>query len=432
MIIYLFLPLNNRNMPLLNDPSGWFKDFFIHIGLNYSLSAFLSTVAVILIVVFLSWLSNLIAKAIILNIVTSIVKKTKTNWDDIFLEQKVFTRLSHFAPALVIWFMSAWALKDHPGWLITVHQLTSVYMVIISMVVMNSFIESWHEIYKTLPISKDRHIKGYVQLIKILVIVAAILSVISVVFKKDISYLITGLGAMAAVLILVFKDTLLSLVASIQLSADKMLKVGDWISIPKREVDGIVTDITLTSVRVQNFDKTIISVPTYSLVNDSFQNWKGMEESGARQIKKSLYIDTKSIRFLDRELKDKLIKIPQIKEFIDSKEKNEITEYLDSPETPFFNSAKVTNLGLFRFYTETYLKNHPSADSRQTIIMRHMPNVGSGVHMQINLYAKETQFALYENFQSEVFEHLLAIIDEFGLKIFQQPSGEDLQFLAKK
>lgn len=420
-------------MPLVNDPSGWFRDLFIHAGLNYSLSAFLSTVSLVLIVVFLSWLSNLIAKAIILNIVTKIVKRTTTNWDDIFLEQKVFTRLSHFAPALVIWFMSAWALKEHPVWLTAIHRLTSVYMVVIAMVVINSFIEAWHEIYKTLAISKHRHIKGYVQLLKILVIVIAILAIISVVFKQNISTLIAGLGAMAAVLILVFKDTLLGLVASIQLSADKMLKVGDWISIPKRDVDGIVTDITLTSVRVQNFDKTIISIPTYSLVNDSFQNWKGMEEAGIRQVKKSLYIDIKSVRFLDTDLRKKFIKIPELKEYIESTEmKNGVTEYLDSPDTPFFSTSRITNLGLFRYYTEIYLKNHPAADTRQTIIMRHQPSLGNGIHMQLNLFAKDTQFIPYENFQSEIIEHLLAIMNEFGLKVFQQPTGEDLQMLVKK
>src|ERR1035437_4295069 len=304
-------------MPLMNDPAIWFKDLFVHAGLSYSLSSFLSTIALGLIVIFLSWLSNIIAKAIILNVVTRIVKKTSTTWDDVFLEQKVFTRLSHFAPALVIWFMAAWALKGYSSWLLFVHKLTYIYMVLIGMVVINSFINAWHEIYKTLPIAKHRHIKGYVQLLKIFIVFITILVIVSVVFKKDISTLIAGFGAMAAVLILVFRDTLLGLVASIQLSADQMLKVGDWISIPRRDVDGIVSDITLNTVKVQNFDKTIITVPTYSLVNDSFQNWKGMEEAGIRQVKRSLFIDMKSIRFLDKELKNRLCRIPALKEFID-------------------------------------------------------------------------------------------------------------------
>ena len=421
-------------MSLMNDPAIWFKDLFIDAGLSYSLSSFLSTIALVLIVILLSWFSNFVAKAIILQIVTRIVKRTTNTWDDIFLEQKVFTRLSHFAPALVIWFMAAWALKAYPTWLIVVHKLTYIYMVIISMVVINSFIEAWHEIYKTLPIARHRHIKGYVQLLKILIVVVTVLVLISVIFKKDISTLFAGLGAMAAVLILVFRDTLLGLTASIQLSADKMLKVGDWISIPRRDVDGIVSDITLNTVKVQNFDKTITTVPTYSLVNDSFQNWKGMEEAGIRQIKRSIFIDMKSVRFLDKALKERLCRVPVLKDFIDSRGSKADLPGTDNEnsDTSFFNSDRLTNLGIFRFYSETYLKQHPHVDTSQTILMRHRPFEGDGLHLQLYLFAKHTQFVTYENLQSELVEHLLAIMNEFGLKVFQQPTGEDMQTILLK
>ena len=420
-------------MPLMNDPAIWFKDLFVHAGFSYSFSSFLSTIALVLIVILLSWFSNIIAKAIILKVVTRIVKKTAVTWDDIFLEQKVFTRLSHFAPALVIWFMAAWALKAYPSWFLVVQKLTYIYMVIIGMVVINSFIEAWHEIYKTLPIARHRHIKGYVQLLKIIIVVVAILVIVSVIFKKDISTLIAGLGAMAAVLIFVFKDTLLGLVASIQLSADKMLKVGDWISIPRRDVDGIVSDITLNTVKVENFDKTIITVPTYSLVNDSFQNWKGMEEAGIRQVKRSVFIDLQSVRFLDKELKDKLYRVPALKDFIESKEiKSDLSgKDFDTTESPFFNSSQITNLGIFRFYTEAYLRQLPNVDRSQAIIMRQLPFEGNGLPLQLNLFTKNTEFISYENLQSEIVEHLLAIMNEFGLKAFQQPTGDELQTLQK-
>ncbi len=418
----------------MNDPAVWFKDLFVNAGLSYSFSSFLSTIALVVIVILFSWVSNLIAKAIILKIVTRIVKKTTNTWDDIFLEQKVFTRLSHFAPSLVIWFMASWALTSYPSWLIVIHKLTYIYMVFIGMVVINSFIEAWHEIYKTLPIARHRHIKGYVQLLKIFIVFITILVIVSVVFKKDISTLIAGFGAMAAVLILVFRDTLLGLVASIQLSADKMLKIGDWISIPRRDVDGVVIDITLTTVKVQNFDKTIITVPTYSLVNDSFQNWKGMEEAGIRQIKRSIFIDMSSIRFLDKELKERLSRVPELKEFIELTEKqiNLSGKGNNDLASPFFNSSQITNLGIFRFYAETYLRQHPQVDSTQTIIMRHRPFEGNGLPLQLYLFTKNNQFTPFENMQSGIFEHLLAIMNEFGLKVFQQPSGDDLQTISKK
>jgi miniconductance mechanosensitive channel len=421
-------------MPLLNDPGVWFKDLFIDAGLSYGLSSLLSTVALVFIVILLSWLANIVAKAIILQIVTRIVKKTTNTWDDIFLEQKVFTRLSHFAPAIVIWFLSAWALKSYPTWLLVVHKMTYIYMVLVGTVVLNSFIEAWHEVYKTLPISRHRHIKGYVQLLKIFVILITVLVLISVLFKKDISTLFAGLGAMAAVLILVFRDTPLGLVASIQLSADKMLKVGDWISIPRRDVDGVVSDITLNTVKVQNFDKTIITVPTYSLVNDSFQNWRGMEESGIRQVKRSIYIDIRSIRFVDREMKERLSMIPALKKHIESfEQKNDLSgSYIKNALYPFFNSSQTTNLGIFRFYAETYLKQNPHVDKEQTIILRHRPLEGSGLPLQLYLFTKYNQFVPYENIQSDIIEHLLAIMSEFGLKAFQQPTGDDLQILSKK
>ena len=418
----------------MNDPAVWFKDLFVNAGLSYSFSSFLSTIALVVIVILFSWVSNLIAKAIILKIVTRIVKKTTNTWDDIFLEQKVFTRLSHFAPSLVIWFMASWALTSYSSWLMVIHKLTYIYMVFIGMVVINSFIEAWHEIYKTLPIARHRHIKGYVQLLKIFIVFITILVIVSVVFKKDISTLIAGFGAMAAVLILVFRDTLLGLVASIQLSADKMLKIGDWISIPRRDVDGVVIDITLTTVKVQNFDKTIITVPTYSLVNDSFQNWKGMEEAGIRQIKRSIFIDMSSIRFLDKELKERLSRVPELKEFIELTEKQINLSGIGNNDlaSPFFNSSQITNLGIFRFYAETYLRQHPQVDSTQTIIMRHRPFEGNGLPLQLYLFTKNNQFTPFENMQSGIFEHLLAIMNEFGLKVFQQPSGDDLQTISKK
>jgi miniconductance mechanosensitive channel len=306
-------------------------------------------------------------------------------------------------------------------------------MVVIGTVVINSFIDAWHEIYKTLPISQHRHIKGYVQLVKVFVILVSILIVISVVFEKDISTILAGLGAMAAVLILVFRDTLLGLVGSIQLSANQMLKVGDWITIPGRDVDGVVTDITLNTVKVQNFDKTIITVPTYSLVNESFQNWKGMEEAGVRQIKRSIFIDMKSIRFLDSELTDRFSKIPILKEYIRSVEKHPHTGGAgpDISETPFFNSSKLTNLGVFRFYAEAFIKQHPLADASQTVILRHRAPEGNGLPLQVYLFTRNNQFTPFENTQSEIFEHLLAIMNEFGLKVYQQPTGDDLLAISK-
>jgi miniconductance mechanosensitive channel len=411
-----------------SDPSAWLKDIFIETGMNSGMASFLSIVVVIVSIAVISWLGNLITKAIILKVVTRIVKNSKNQWDDIFLEQKVFTRLSHFAPALIIWFMAGWALKSYITWLALVHNLTYIYMLGIGMIVMNSFIESWHQIYQMLPIARHRNIKGYVQLLKIFVILVTILVIISVVFKKEVSTLIAGLGVMASVLILVFKDTLVGFVASIQLSSGKMLKVGDWITIPRRDVDGVVTDITLNTVKVQNFDKTIMTVPTYALVQDSFQNWTGIDEAGVRRIKRPIFIDIKSIKFLDKGLKGKLERIPELKEYMVAVSNSGGKSAGDSGEdnSPFFAYNSITNLGLFRYYGETWLRDHPKTARDQTIALRHRTPEGNGLPLEIYLFSKYRDFAGYENFQNEIFEHFLAIMPMFDLKVFQVPSGHDL------
>ncbi len=415
-------------MLMLKDPALWLKDFFIEAGLSYGLASYLSTITLVLIIAFLSWLANQIAKLIIRTFVLRAVRRSKSQWDDILFEQKVFTRLSHFAPAIVIYLTSGIALKSSVFWLELVHDLNYIYMLAIGMVVILSFIEAWNKIYETLPMSRDRSIKGYIQLLKIMVVVLFVLLMVSVVFKKDISTVVAGLGAMAAVLILVFKDTLLGVVGSIQLSVNKMLKVGDWITMPGREVDGVVTDMSLNTVKVQNFDKTIITIPTYALVSESFQNWTGMEQSGVRQIKRPIFIDMRSIKFIDDSLRTKLSGTPLLKDYIIAREGEPQSD--NSETRPFFNIRRLTNLGLFRYYAEQYLANHPQIDKKNTILVRHRSPAGNGIPVQVYAYTTDNAFVPHENIQSEVFEHLLAIMKEFELKVYQQPTGDDILELS--
>jgi miniconductance mechanosensitive channel len=306
-------------------------------------------------------------------------------------------------------------------------------MIVAGTLFLNNFIEAWHSIYMELPISHQRHLKGYVQLIKIFVAIVAGLIVISIIFNKQISTLLAGVGAMAAVLILVFKDTLLSLVASIQLSANKMVKVGDWIHIPSRNTDGTVVDISLNTVKIQNWDKTITTVPTYSLVQESFHNWIGMEESGGRRIKRPVYIDANSIRFLDNEMKDKLKKIHHLREYIEKKE-SELETYNKEhniDNSSVVNGRRLTNVGTFRAYVETYLRQHPRIHNDMTFLVRQLPMSDKGLPIEIYVFSNDQKWANYEAIQSDIFDHLLAVIPEFGLRVFQNPSGYDLRSLAK-
>ncbi|HCC70677.1 MAG TPA: mechanosensitive ion channel protein MscS [Bacteroidales bacterium] len=402
--------------------------------MSKQLSIFLETLIIVTVVAFLSWLSYIVARFIIDKIVANIIRKTRFKWDDIFFDNKVFTRLSHFAPAVVINLMAGWALDPYPGWLNFVHKMTYLYMIFAGMLFLFSFVNAWHKIYLTLPVSKYRHIKGYLQLLNIFIGIVAGLIAISVIFEKDVTTLVAGLGAMAAVIMLVFKDTIMGLVASVQLSANKMLTVGDWITIPSRGTDGTVLDITLNTVKVQNFDKTIITVPTYALVQESFQNWTGMEESGGRRIKRAVYIDVRSIGFLEKEQIDKLKKIQILKDYIETKEKDleEYNKKHNIDNSVLVNGRRMTNVGTFRAYMIAYLKQHPKIHNDMTFLVRQLPASERGLPIEIYVFSNDQEWANYEAIQADIFDHLLSVIPEFGLSVFQNPTGDDFRLFTNR
>lgn len=363
--------------------------------------------------------------------IARIARKSKNNWDDIFVERRVFNRLAHLAPAIILHY-SVQYLFDAPGLVGFLENLTQAYMVIVVLLVIDAILNALHEVYIKLPVSQGRNIKGYVQVVKIIFYFTAIILLISIFSGEAPKSLIAGLGAMAAVLILVFKDTILGFVASIQLSANKMVNVGDWISMPKFNADGTVTDISLNTVKVQNWDKTIATIPTYALVSESFNNWKGMEESGGRRIKRSINIDMKSVGFLDKDQVEKLRNFHLLKEYITTREK-EIEEYnksLNLDVTTVTNGRKMTNLGTFRKYLENYLHNHPKIHNDMTFLVRHLQPTEKGLPVEIYVFSNDQEWANYEAIQADIFDHILAIMPEFGLRVFQNPTGDDFQKLA--
>ena len=310
--------------------------------------------------------------------------------------------------------------------------LTQTYMVLVVLLVIDAVLNALLEIYQTLPVSKGRNIKGIVQVFKIIFYFIGILVIITIFTEKDMGGLLTGLGAMAAVLMLVFRDTILGLVASVQLSANKMVSIGDWIAMPKYGADGDVIDINLTSVKVQNWDKTIASIPTYALVTDSFNNWKGMEDSGGRRIKRSLNIDMSSVSFLSREQIDKFRSYNLLKDYIETKEK-EIEEYNKAQkvdDTVVTNGRRMTNLGTFRAYLENYLHKHPMIHQEMTFLVRHLQPTEKGLPVEIYVFSKDQAWARYEGIQADIFDHILAILPEFGLRVFQNPTGSDFSKLG--
>ena len=410
---------------LVND---WMDNLLTGIGMPLNLAIFVKIFIFLIVTVLLSYLSDIIVRKLIVSVFTAIIKRSKTKIDDIFLERKVFNRLSHLAPAMVIFFLTPLIFQDYPALIKHVQNGAYVYMILIGLLIADSFISALHEVYTSLPISKHRPIKGYVQIAKIAIYFIAIIIIIATVFGKSPKGLLTALGTAAAVLILVFKDTILGFVASIQLSANKMVKPGDWISIPSHNADGTVIEISLNTVKVQNWDKTITTVPTYALVSDSFYNWKGMEESGGRRIKRSVIIDMKSIKFCTPEMIKKFKKIQILRDVIEKKE-NELDEHNKKYEidnSVLVNGRRMTNIGVFRAYITSYLHNHPKINNEMTSMVRQLQPTDKGLPLQIYVFSNDKRWVEYEKIQSDIFDHILAVAPEFDLRVFQNPSGYDV------
>ncbi len=291
-----------------------------------------------------------------------------------------------------------------------------------------------NEVYERLPTSRNRPIKGFVQVVKILVLCGAAIIVISILIGESPLLLLSGLGAITAVLLLVFKDTILSLVASVQLTTNDMLRVGDWITMPSMDADGDVIDISLHTVKVQNFDKTISTIPTHRLVSDAFQNWRGMSESGGRRIKRSIILDQNSIRFLHDEEVVELKKFKMLKGYLAAK-REEIADWnareLEGEDAPV-NARRLTNIGTFRAYVLAYLQWHPNIGEHFTLLVRQLPSGPTGLPIEIYCFTDTTAWDIYEGIQADIFDHLLAIVSEFDLRLFQEPSGRDFRELRSE
>ena len=411
------------------------KDWLIGLGVAEQFAIIIKSTVIILFILLLSYIVYLITNKILFRIIGRLIRKTKYKWDDILFQQKVFKRLSHLAPAIVIYFFAKVGLVDFPDATSFIQSAIYIYMIFVGMLVIDAFLTATHDAYLTLPISRERPIKGYVQSVKIILYAFGVIIILSVILGKSPGTLLASLGAIAAILLLVFKDTIMGFVSSIQLSANQMVKPGDWISMPSRNADGTVLEITLNTVKVQNWDKTISTIPTYALISESFQNWKGMEESEGRRIARSMHIDLKSVRFCDHKMLEKFKKIKLIQDYIIEKQ-TEIETYnkqLEIDDNDKVSRRNLTNVGVFRKYIEIYLENHPkihSSASGYTLIVRHLQPTEKGLPIQIYCFSKEQAWAIYEQVQADIFDHIFAVVDEFELKVFQNPTGDDFKNLA--
>lgn len=339
----------------------------------------------------------------------------------------IAARLANIPPALII-SAGIVLVPNLPEWLIVViHNVIGAFVILVAALAISSALNFANALYTLRPDAGSRPIKGYIQLCKIALFITASILIVAVLAEQSPLLLLSGLGAMAAVLMLVFKDTILSLVASVQLTSDDMLRVGDWIEMPQLNADGDVIDIALHTVKVQNWDKTITTIPTYMLISESFRNWRGMYEAGGRRIKRSLMIDQTSVRFLDAGELARLKRFSLISGYLDGKEA-EIGEWNAAQpgrERDPVNARRITNLGTFRAYMTAYLKARGDLSSDLFLVVRQLAPSENGLPLEIYGFTSSTAWAAHENVQGDIFDHLIAIMPEFGLRVFQRPTGQD-------
>ncbi|MBN2140632.1 MAG: mechanosensitive ion channel [Desulfovibrionaceae bacterium] len=363
--------------------------------------------------------SYLAAKRIMIRAVNNLCARTKTRFDDLLVKNRFFERAAHLAPAAVIY----WGTELFPRHQADMRKALSVYVVVIAALVVDKLLSSLSDLYQTFEVSHRRPIKGYVQLAKIFIFVIAAVVALSVVLDKSPWGLLSGIGALTAVLMLVFKDTILSFVAGIHISGNDLLRKGDWIEMPSMGADGDVIDVALHTVKVQNFDKTVVAIPTHKFLDSSFKNWRGMKDAGCRRVKRSVLLDQSSVRFADQSMLDKLRRLRLLAAHIEAKERD-IAEYnqrIGADRDLTMDGRQLTNIGLFRAYVLNYLKNHPLIRQDLTLMVRQLqPSASEGLPLEIYCFVADTDWTRYEAVQSDIFDHILAAIPDFGLRAYQR------------
>ena len=410
------------------------QSWFVRAGLNAVWADVLTRTLLLLGLIALSAVANVVTKHLILNLLHRIIERTETQWDNIFLEKKVFDRLSHVAPAVVIILLSPIVFGGHPDWIAAINGLASIYMIVVALLVVDAFLNAVLDIYRTFDISKRIPIKSFLQVFKVIAFFIGTILIISTLIGQSPVVLVAGLGALSAVLLLVFQQPILGFVAGVQLTANKMIQRGDWIEMPAYNADGDVLEVSLTTVKVQNWDKTISYIPTAAFLKDTFRNWRGMSESGGRRIKRAVTIDMGTIRFCDETMLEKFSKIQYISEYIERK-KAEISEYnhtLKVDDSTLANGRHLTNVGTFRAYVAAYLRHHPQIHQHMTFLVRQLPSGPLGLPIEIYVFSKDQVWANYEAIQADIFDHILAVAPEFDLRVFQNPTGNDFRVLTDR
>lgn len=385
----------------------------IHIK-DHATALVVHDILVILIVIAVSFLLYLFTRKFIAKIILKLIGKTKTHWDDILYNQHFFSKLSFLIPPFATQFTLGYINLNHDD---LIRKIISIWIIVVFLLILNALLNAINKIYESYPISKNRPITVFIQITKIFLYCVVGILIFSVLFGKKPENLILGLGAFAAVLMLIFKDSILGFVAGIQLIANDMVRIGDWIVMENNDANGTVLEINLYTVKVQNWDMTISTIPTYQLVSQSFINWRGMEESHGRRIMRSINIDISSVHFLTADEIEKLKESQILSGYI-----NQMISKLQSmnkDKTTIFDERKLTNIGIFRQYMDVWIANNPDINSDMTHMVRQLQPTSAGMPIQIYCFSRIQDWVAYEKIQADIFDHIMAVIPEFNLRVLQ-------------
>jgi miniconductance mechanosensitive channel len=409
----------------------WLQNFFIDQGMNAELAAALGTLVNLLVVILVVTLLDIIVRKVIVQAFKAFSNKTRTTFDDYLVKSNFPRYIAHFVPLAIVWEITPLLFIEYATIAKIVFILANIYLVVLCILVFRSLLRTTRNYLQGKADYYDKPLESYIQVLMIFAWGVGIFFIINLLTGYSITSLAT-LGAASAIILLIFKDTILGFVASIQVSVNDIVRIGDWITFSKYGADGYVTEINLATVRVQNFDNTYTTIPTYSLISDSFQNWRGMQDSKGRRIKRAIFIKQSSIKFLTPQELEDLKKIQLIAPYIDHRQKdvNAYNKQVEADKSLLINGKNQTNLGVFRKYADAFLHENPAINKDLFLMVRHLAPTDKGIPIEIFCFSYDKNWENYEHIQADIFDHLLAAVPYFGLEIFEVPTGKDISGLA--
>ncbi|MCB0473813.1 MAG: mechanosensitive ion channel, partial [Flavobacteriaceae bacterium] len=401
-------------------------------GLSDTPAKYINMLALLLVLLFILWGVDFIVRKIIVQLVISYAQQTKTHFDDLLVNNKVPRNIAHIIPFLLGIQLIPIVFTDFPETEIFLKKTFQVLAILLTIWIIRSILNTLKSYFKALSRLKDKPIDSYVQVFMIIVWVVGLLSAFAIITSISFIQFAAALGTASAVILLIFKDTILGFVASIQVSVNDMVRIGDWITFDKYGADGDVIEITLATVKVQNFDKTITTIPTYALISDSFKNWRGMTNSDGRRIKRALIIKQNSIKFVSKKEVDALKKIQLLTSYLDNRQKD-IDQYNTQHNINkelAINGRNLTNIGIFRKYMQSYVARHTAINTEMTLMVRQLPPTPQGIPLEVYAFSSDKRWGNYEYIMADIFDHLLAAVPYFGLELFELPDNSNFKSKA--